>query len=62
MAVRSNALVCCGLLAGTAGSIRAYGMDICLFGVLSGRGLCFGLIASPEKSTECCVPECNLKT
>ena len=32
------------------GSNPAGGMDVCLCCVLSGRGLCDGLITSPEKS------------
>jgi hypothetical protein len=37
----------------------AGGMDVCPFCVLSGRGLCVGLITRPEESSECGVSECD---
>ena len=50
-AARSRARVCGRSLAGTVGSNPAGGMDVCReCCVLSGRGLCVGLIAHPEDS------------
>jgi len=46
----SKASFCYSSFAGNAGSIPADDMDVCLFVVLSGRGLCFGLFTSPENS------------
>ena len=50
MAARSKAWVCNRLLAGIAGSNPIGGMDVCECFVLSGRGLCDGLITRPEES------------
>jgi hypothetical protein len=53
MAERSKARVYSRSLAGIAGSNLARGMDVCLLWVLcvlSGRGLCDGLITRPEES------------
>ena len=47
---RSKACVCGCSVAGIVGSNLAEGMDVCLVCVLSGRGLCFGLITRPEES------------
>jgi hypothetical protein len=52
---RSKAYVCSRLVAGVMGSNPAKGIDVCalcLYVVLScvGRGLCDGLITSPEES------------
>jgi hypothetical protein len=45
------------------GSNPAGGMDFCLLCVLSGRGLCDGLITRPEESYRLwCVIVCDLKT
>jgi len=44
--------VCGRFLAGIAGSNFAGGMNVC---VLSGRGLCDGLIPRPEESYRACV-------
>jgi hypothetical protein len=46
---RSKAWVYGRSLAGTVGSNPTGGMDECLFCVLSGRGLCVGLITRPEE-------------
>jgi hypothetical protein len=66
---RSKAWVCSRLPAGIASSKPAEGMDVCLLWVLcvlSGRGLCDGLITRPEESCRvCCVLTVwsrNLKT
>ena len=51
VAVRSIAWVCGRSFSGTVGSNTAEGMDICCDScVLSGRGLCVGLITRPEES------------
>jgi len=51
VAVRSKAWVCSSSLAGTAGSNPVRGMDVCCeCCVLSGRGLCVGLITGVEES------------
>jgi hypothetical protein len=51
VAARSKARVCGRPLAGIVGSNSAGGMDVCcVCCVLSGRGLCDGLIISPEES------------
>jgi len=51
VAARSNAWVCCRSFAGIAGSNPDGGMDVCLdYCVLTGRGLCVGLITLPEES------------
>ena len=48
---RSKAWVCGRCLAGIAGSNNAGGMDVCCeCCVLSGRGLCDGLITRPGDS------------
>ena len=49
MAARSKTRVCGRSLAGIAGSNPCESMDVCWEGfVLSGRGLCDGLITRPE--------------
>jgi hypothetical protein len=50
VAERSKVWVYIRSLAGIVGSNRAGGMDVCLCCVLSGRGLCDGLITLPEES------------
>ena len=51
VAAPSKAWVCGSLLAGTAGSNPTRGVDVCCeCCVLSGRGLCIGLITRPEES------------
>jgi hypothetical protein len=51
VAARSTAWVCGRSLVGIAGSNQAGGMDVCReCCVLSGRGLCDGLITRPEES------------
>jgi len=53
-AARSKVSVCGRSLAGIAGSNPAGGMDVCCeCCVLSGRGLCDGLITRPEESYGC---------
>jgi hypothetical protein len=61
VAARSKAWVCGRSLAGIVGSNPAEGMDVCLLKicVLSGRGLCFGLIISPDMSYRAGVSECD---
>jgi hypothetical protein len=58
----SEAWICCRSLPGIAGSNPAGGKDVCLLWVfvLSGRGLCIGLIIRPEESYRVwCVSECD---
>ena len=57
MAARSKAWVCGRLLAVIVGSSSVGGMDVYYeCSVLSGRGLCVGLITRPEESYRvCCV-------
>jgi hypothetical protein len=56
VAERSKAWVCSRSPAGIAGSNDSGGMDVC---VLSGRGLCDGLITRREESYRlCCVIVC----
>ena len=63
VAERSKAWVCSRSPAGIAGSNPAGGMDVCLLCVLSGRGLCDGLITRPEESYRLwCVIVCDLET
>jgi hypothetical protein len=66
VAERSEAWVCSRSPAGIAGSNHAGGMDVCLLWVLcmlSGRGLCDGLITRPEESYRLwCVLVCDLET
>jgi hypothetical protein len=50
VSARSKAWVCGRLLAGIAGSNPSPGRDVCLLCVLSGRGLCVGLITRLEGS------------
>jgi len=51
LAARSKVWVCGRFFAGIEGSNLAGDVDVCLFGcVLSGRGLCDGLIARPGES------------
>ena len=51
VAARSKAWVYGRSFAGIVGSNPAGGMDVCVeYCVLSGRGLCDGLITRPEKS------------
>ena len=64
VAARSKAWVCGHSTAATVGSNPAGGSDVCLLCVLSGRGLCDGLITRPEESYRLwCVVACarNLK-
>ena len=59
MAARSKAWVCCRSLAGMVGSKLAGNMDVCFeCCVLSGRGLCDGLITRPDEFHEVCVCVC----
>ena len=64
--VRSKACVCGPSLAGIVGSNPVGGMDVCflcVFCVLSGRGLCVGLTTRPEESHRLwCVILCDLET
>ena len=54
VAARSKAWHCGRSLAGVACSNPACDMDVCCeLCVLSGRGLCVGLITPPESPTEC---------
>jgi len=63
VAARPKAWVYGRLLAGIVGSNPAAGMDGCLCCVLSGRGLCDGLITRPEKSYRLWhVVVCDLQT
>ena len=64
MAVRSKALVCGRSSAEIVGSNRTEGMDVCCeCCVLSGRGLCDGLITRPEESYRLWyVVVCDLET
>ena len=64
MAARSNMWVCGRSLAGIAGSNPTGGIDVCCeCCVLSGRGLCDGLITRPEESYRLrCVAVCDLET
>ena len=64
VAARSKAYVCGRWPAETAGSNPTGGMDICCeCWVLSGRGLCVGLITRPEESYRLwCVVVCDLET
>ena len=59
MAVRSKAWVCGHSVAGIAGSnpAGAWISVSCECCVLSGRGLCFGLITHPEESVSECARE-----
>jgi hypothetical protein len=63
-AARSKAWFCGCLLAGIGGSNLAWGVDFCCdCAVLSGRGLCDGLITRPEESYRLwCVVVCDLET
>ena len=64
MAARSKALVCGRSPAEIVGSNPTGGMDVCCeCCVLSGRGLCDGLITHPEESYRLwCVVVCDLET
>ena len=65
MAVRYRTSVCGRSLAGVAGSNPAGAWNIvvsCECFVLSGRGLCVGLIAHPEESSECGVSDRKAST
>ena len=63
MAERSKARVYGRSIAGIAGSNPAGRMDVCPLCVLSGRGLCDGLITRPEESYRLwCVLVCDLGT
>jgi len=55
---RSKACACGRSPAGTSGSNPTYSMDVCLHCMLSGRGLCDGLITRPEESYRVCVCVC----
>ena len=60
MAARSKGWICGRSLAGIASSNSAGGMHVCReYFVLSGRGLCDGLITRPEECYRVCVSECN---
>ena len=63
MAVRSKVWVHGRSLAGIVGSNHVGGMDVCVeCCVLSGRGLCEGLITRPEESYRLwCVVVCDLE-
>jgi hypothetical protein len=51
VAARSQSLVCGRSIAGIVGSNSVGGMGVsCEYRVLSGRGLCVGLITRPEES------------
>jgi len=59
IAARSKAWVCCRSFAGMAVSNPAGSMDVCFeCCVLSGRGLCDGLITRPDESHQVCVCVC----
>ena len=59
VAARSKAWVCGRSLAVIVGSNPAGGMDVCCgCCVLSGRGLCLGLITRPEDPSDCGVSLC----
>jgi hypothetical protein len=59
---RSKASVYGCSLAGIVGSNLPGGMEVCLLCVLSGRGLCEGLITRPEESYRLwCVVVCDLE-
>jgi hypothetical protein len=59
MAAWSEALVCGGSIAGNMASNPAGVMSVCFeCRVLSGRGLCDGLITRPEESYRVCVCVC----
>ena len=59
MVVRSGVWDCGRALAGIVGSNLAGGMDVCFkCCVLSGRGLCDGLITRPEYSLANVVRRC----
>ena len=64
VAARSKALVCGRSPAEIVGLNSTGGMDVCCeWCVLSGRGLCDGLITRPEESYRlCCVVVCDLET
>jgi hypothetical protein len=63
VAARSKAWVCGRSPAEIVGSNATGGMDVCLLRVLSGRGLCDGLITRPEESYRLsCVFVCDLET
>ena len=64
MAALSKAKVCGRSLAEILGSNLTGGMDVyCECCVLSGRGLCDGLITRPEESYRLwCVVVCDLET
>ena len=66
MAARSKASVCGRLPPGNVGSNSTGGMSVCCeCCVLSGRGLCDGLITRPEESYGClsvvCVVCCQVE-
>ena len=63
MTARSKAYVCGLSPAGIVGSNSTGGMDVCCeCCVLSGRGLCDGLITRPEESYRLrCVGVCDLE-
>ena len=64
MTARSKVWVCGRSLAGIAGSNPSGCIVVCCkCCVLSGRGLCVGLITRPEETYRlCCVVVCDLET
>ena len=63
MVARSKAWVCGSSLAGIVASNPAVRMDVCCeCCVLSGRGLCDGLITHPERSYRLNVCDCDAST
>jgi hypothetical protein len=62
VSARSKAWVRGRSLAGIVGSNPAGGMDVCCeCCVLSGRGLCYGLITRPEESYRC-ISDCDYES
>jgi hypothetical protein len=60
MAARSKGRICGRSIAGIAGSNSAGGMLVSReYFVLSGTGLCDGLVTRPEECYRVCVSECN---
>jgi len=62
VAARSKAQICGRSLAGIAGSNLAGCMDVCVlyaYCVLSGRGLCVGMIIRPDEFHRVSVLKCD---